>query len=214
MEYERDCLNIIELSSQQYVISACLTVNCKNMILYDTQKLVEIVLYILHKTAGLDYYHIFKILYFAEMKHLAKWGTRMVSDDFCALKYGPVPTRLYNAVKELGYPRMGLAKELDNAVMFAGDDAPNVLLARRLYNGDFLSMSEIEALDSSIAENANLTFATLKSKSHDAAYDEADRRVNGTNIISPISMARVMRANDAMIDYIREQIEIDKALQE
>ena len=88
---------------------------------FDSKKLTELVLYILGKTGGVDFYHAFKILYFAEMKHLAKWGCGIVPDKFCALPYGPVPTRLYNAVKELNKPRMELSTDLAEAVRFAGE---------------------------------------------------------------------------------------------
>ncbi len=98
---------------------------------FDSKKLTELVLYILCKTGGVDFYHVFKILYFAEMKHLAKWGSGIVPDEFCALKYGPVPTHLYDAVKELGHSRMKLSEELSEVVQFAGEDAPNVLLPKR-----------------------------------------------------------------------------------
>ncbi len=182
------------------------------MMLFNNNKLIEILLYILCKTGGIDYYHAFKILYFAEMKHLAKWGTRIIPDEFCALKYGPVPTRLYDAVKDLGHPNMELAEELAKVVCFAGDDAPNVLLPQREFDERYFSKSEIEVLNASIEENANLTFGELKRKSHDAAWDEADRRINGTNVISPISMAKVLNADDAMLEYIKEQLEIDMAL--
>lgn len=178
----------------------------------DRKKLTEIVLYILCKTKGVDYYRVFKILYFAEMAHLAKWGTRMTADDFCALPYGPVPTRLYDAVKELGHADMKLAKELDSAVQFAGDDASNVLLPKRQFDNNMLSISEIEALDRAINENKSLSFNELKRKSHDAAWDEAYQRKFGTNIISPVSMAKVMNADNAMLEYIKEQMEIDAAL--
>ena len=49
---------------------------------YEQQKIVEVVLYILNKTGGIDFYHLFKILYFAERDHLAKWGDKIISDDF------------------------------------------------------------------------------------------------------------------------------------
>ncbi len=179
---------------------------------YDNKKLTELVLYILCKTGGVDFYHIFKILYFAEMKHLAKWGSGIVPDEFCALKYGPVPTRLYDAVKELGRNGMKLSEDLSEVVKFAGEDAPNVLLPRREVNMQFLSKSEIEALDESIGEHESMTFDQLMRKSHDAAWDEAHRRVHGTNVISPISMAKVMKADDAMLEYIKEQMEIEAAL--
>lgn len=179
---------------------------------YDRKKLTELVLYILDRTGGVDFYHAFKILYFAEMKHLAKWGCGVVPDKFCALKYGPVPSQLYNAVKELNHPRMMLSEELSEVVQFAGEDAPNVLLPKRQPDLTFLSKSEIEALDQSIEENKSLTFGQLMRKSHDGAWDEADRRVNGTNVISPMSMAKILNADEAILEYINEQMQIESAL--
>lgn len=179
---------------------------------YDSKKLTESVLFILGKTGGVDLYHAFKILYFAEMKHLAKWGSHILPDEFSALKYGPVPTRLYDAVKELNNPTMTLSEELADVIQFAGEDAPNVLLPKREVNLKFLSKSEIEALEESIEENKSLTFGQLMRKSHDEAWKEAYRHLNGTNIISPLSMAKVMDADDAMLEYIEEQMEIESAL--
>ncbi len=179
---------------------------------YDSKKLTELVLFILGKTGGVDFYHAFKILYFAEMKHLAKWGSGIVPDEFCALKYGPVPTQLYDAVKELNHPCMILSEELSEVIQFAGEDAPNVLLPKREANLKYLSKSEIEALEQSIEENESLTFGQLMRKSHDEAWEEANRRTNGTNVISPVSMARVLNADDAMLEYIEEQMQIESAL--
>ena len=48
---------------------------------YDKERLVEIVLYVLNKTGELDYYTLLKTIYFAELKHLAKWGQRITADD-------------------------------------------------------------------------------------------------------------------------------------
>ena len=179
---------------------------------YDRKKLTEFVLFILDKTGGVDFYHAFKILYFAEMKHLAEWGSCIVPDEFCALKYGPVPTRLYDAVKELNNPRMILSEELSEVIQFAGEDATDVLLPKREADLKYLSKSEIEALEQSIEENKSQTFGQLMRKSHDEAWEEANRRTNGTNVISPVSMARVLNADDAMHEYIEEQMLIESAL--
>lgn len=179
---------------------------------YDSKKLTELVLFILGKTGGADFYHASKMLYFAEMKHLAKWGSRIVPDEFYALKYGPVPTNLYDAVKELIHSKMVLSGELSEAIQFAGEDAPNVLLPKREANLKFLSKSEIDALEQSIKENGSLTFGQLMEKSHDKAWEEANLRTNGTNVISPVSMAKVLNADDAMLEYIEEQMQIESAL--
>jgi uncharacterized phage-associated protein len=179
---------------------------------FENRKLTEMVVYILEKTGGIDFYHTFKILYFTELKHLAKWGSRAVPDEFCALQYGPVPSHLYDAVKELENPQTDLAKELAKAVSFAQEDAPNVLLTNRSANTAYLSRSEIEALDESIRENQSLTFKQLKQKSHDPAWAEAHKSGNGKHLISTIDMAKAMNVDDAMLEYIEEQLEIDSVL--
>lgn len=76
----------------------------------------------------------------------------------------------------------------------------------------YLSKSEIEALEQSIKENESLTFGQLMRKSHDEAWEEANCRTYGTNVISPVSMARVLNADDAMLEYIEEQMQIESAL--
>lgn len=179
---------------------------------FEQRKIVEVVLYILNKTGGIDFYHVFKIIYFAEMKHLAKWGHRILSDDLCALEYGPVPTMLYDAVKGKNARNTSLADMLKENTRFAGKDAPNVLLPEAPANMNYISKSEKEALDESIAENAHLTFGQLKDKSHDNAWYEAYHRMNGTNIISPITMLEVMKADKSIIDYVKEQMELSDEL--
>lgn len=182
------------------------------MIDFNRKKLAELVLYILGKTRGLDFYHVFQILYFAEMKHLATWGFGIVPDEFCALKYGPVPTSLYDAIKELNQPKMALSEELSKVIAFAGEDAPNVILPKREVNLDYLSKSEIEVLNQAIEENQALAAEQLLRKSQDDAWEDANSRENGSNVISPVSMAKVLFANEAMLDYINEQMEIESAL--
>ena len=107
---------------------------------------------------------------------------------------------------------MTLSEELSEVIEFAGEDAPNVLLPKREANLNYLSKSEIEVLEQSIEENESLTFGQLMRKSHDQAWDEANRRINGTNIISPVSMAKVLHAEDAILEYIEEQMQIESAL--
>lgn len=179
---------------------------------YEQTKLIQAALYVLQRTGGIDYYHLFKILYFAELKHLAKWGSRITSDNFYALEYGPVPTCLYDTVKGKNTIGTDLLELFSDNVMFAGKDAPNVLLPKAKADMNYLSKSEIEALDASIEENAHLTFGQLKDKSHDSAWYEAYHHANGSSIISPISMAKASGADDATIEYLQEQIDLEKAL--
>ena len=49
-------------------------------------------------------------------------------------------------------------------------------------------------------------------KSHDEAWDEGNRRVYGTNRISPVTMAKVLNSDASILEYIEEQIQIEAAL--
>ena len=46
-----------------------------------------------------DFHRIFKILYFADEKHLALYGFPIVGDEYIAKKNGPVPSITYDIVK-------------------------------------------------------------------------------------------------------------------
>lgn len=76
---------------------------------------------------------------------------------------------------------------------------------------NYISQSEIEALNASIEENAHLTFSQLKNKSHDSAWYEAYNQT-GSKAISSISMAKASGADEATLEYIKEQIELEDAL--
>ena len=67
----------------------------------DISKLKAITLYIVNKCGVIDIFHILKILYFADRKHYAEWGTRLSNDTFCAMENGPVASHLYNALKDV-----------------------------------------------------------------------------------------------------------------
>lgn len=177
---------------------------------FKQEKLIQIILYVLNNTKGVDFYHLFKILYFAELKHLSKWGSSMLPDKFCALEYGPVPTLLYDLVKN-NMKSHEIQSEFDKAVRFAGNDAPNIMLANMDANKDYLSKSEIEALDESIKENKNLTFNELKTKSHDAAWQKAFQ-CGGNHIISLLDMAKVANADENTLAYIQEQMDLEEVL--
>ena len=177
---------------------------------FDKRCLMEVLLYILNETKGTDIYHVLKILYFAEQKHLVKWGSRITADRFRAYEYGPVTDQLYHAIRNSRKLDKELPGMLQEVACFAGDDAPNVLLAKREADRDYLSKSEMECLDEAIRENVGLTFDELKRKSHDAAWQEAYEAADDT--MSTLSIAKAAGADEAMLEYIMEQLEIDKAL--
>lgn len=181
------------------------------MTLFQQETLIEVVLYVLNKTRGVDFYHLFKILYFADKAFLAKWGVRLIADDFHALAYGPVPTNLYNAVKNDQRVNHELLELYGNAVEKAGVDAPNVLIARRQENMDYITPAMEEVLNASIEDNLPLSFSQLKEKSHDSAWEKAYNGA-GTHAMNDYDIALAAGADESTLRYILEQKELNKEL--
>ena len=171
---------------------------------YEDQRIKEVLLYILSKTGVVDYYHLMKILYLAERQHLAKWGEKITTDDYYALPHGPVPTRIYDALKAVKDGHGGFLAD----VVTVEKDQPNVMPLREPDMG-YLSKSEVEALDNAITKNIVKSFAELEQMTHDEYYHKA--LVNGRKM-SIEDIARSGGASEGMIEFIHEQMAIDEAL--
>lgn len=179
-------------------------------------KLKAVLLYIISKCKTIDYYHIFKILYFADKDHYAKYGRRIVKDTFCALEYGPVPSNLYDAIKMATktlknvLPNNPLAT-IAKSVSIVDEIYPNYLKALENADMDELSKSDIECLDKSIEENKSASFNDLYLKSHDSAWSEAWNKKHSSPI-NEVSLAKAGGANEAMINYIKEELFLESQL--
>ncbi|MCR5157531.1 MAG: SocA family protein [Prevotella sp.] len=171
---------------------------------YEDQKIKEVLLYILGKTGVVDYYHLMKILYLAERQHLAKWGDRIIVDDYYALPHGPVPTRIYDSLKAAKCGKGGFLSDVVSV-------SPDVPLVRALRDADmgYLSKSEIEALDSAIAKNIVKSFSELEQMTHDEYYFKALE--NGRKMTTE-DIARSGGASEQMVEFIREEMAFEEAL--
>ena len=66
------------------------------------QKIKAVVLYVLEKLGtGVDYIHLFKMMYFAQQNHLVVYGLPLMEDTFKARKHGPVPSVTYKVVRKV-----------------------------------------------------------------------------------------------------------------
>lgn len=180
---------------------------------FDKQKLTEIVLYILNKTNGLDYYHVFKVIYFANIAHLVKYGFRMTTDEFCALPDGPVPSVLYDCVKDDDLCDKEFGRMIDESIAKGNEDAYYMLTAKRNAYMDYLSNADVEEIDKSIKENAYLPYGELREKSHGKEWHRAYYNTKqGRKTMDVIGMARDGMASDDMLEYIKDNLAIEKAL--
>ncbi|MDR0618696.1 MAG: SocA family protein [Bacteroidales bacterium] len=172
---------------------------------FDIEKAKAAVLLIATNTDNPTLHKIFKILYFAEKKHLAKYGRPILKDRYIAMNYGPVPSEIFDFFDTIRGKRVfeERAESFYNAFDVYGEKQYNIK-AKEQPNLDHLSKSDTECLFESIEENNLLGFKDLTEKSHDLAWNNADR----DNEIDFVYMARDAGASDGMIEYIKETLEL------
>jgi uncharacterized phage-associated protein len=184
-----------------------LMVHIHKMTKEEVQKLKAATLYIIGKCGEIDYFHLFKILYFADGEHLAYYGRRIINDTFCALPRGAVPSNLFDAIKMIwdrkNSKRADYLTTITDSLEVKDPTYYYILSAKEAADMRYLSTSDIEYLDKSIRENRNVDMNTLSEKSHDIAWQEAWNRRQSSEI-NPISMAKASGASDEMLAYIKE----------
>lgn len=185
----------------------------RELTLDEMLKLKAAVLYVMNRCGAIDYFHLFKILYFADRAHYAKYGRRIIQDTFCALPKGPVPSTLFDAIK-VATSQTSAIKGSSLALIADAITSPDdvyyfILSAKEPPDMDELSKSDIDFLDNAIEENKDIDIETLSQKSHDEAWKEAWGKKKAYPI-DAVLMAKAGGANDSMIEYIRENEEINK----
>ena len=117
-------------------------------------KIKATVLYVLGQMPqGVDYIHLFKILYFAQQKHLVTYGMPLMEDTFCARKHGPVPTLTYKVLKASESGQTFEQKEMQeylSAVKVELIDGHQMVMAIQKADMDELSKSDVLVLDECI----------------------------------------------------------------
>jgi len=154
-----------------------------------SQKALEVILYLAGKRGKLDFYHIAKILFYADKYHLNIYGRPIVGDTYIAMPHGPVPQVVYNILKsdEIEY------QSLEDQLGMANDPNPFEIRDRywvhptRTADVNLLSESDIEALDFAYNEHIEKSFRELEKLTHsEKAYlaaVEGDARLDYCDMI-------------------------------
>ena len=169
-------------------------------VLLVAQRLVE-----RHGKNGPDLHRIFKILYFADQKHLANFGRPITGDFYIAMSHGGVPSRIYDMVKMLrGDSIWQDTEELSKFFEVSG----HFLFPKKEPAVEEFSQSDLECLEESILENQDLDFPQLKNKSHDQAYKKATQ----DDKISFREMAKASGADETVLEFIKFNSENESIL--
>jgi len=120
----------------------------------NTKTAIEALLWVIQRGES-NIYNIMKILYASEKYHLNTYGRPIFGDKYIAMKFGTVPSWIYEATK-YGDSSLGFIKVDDN-----------ILQANRESNLDYLSESDIEALEHGFNEYTGKSFDEVLKKNHE-----------------------------------------------
>ncbi len=186
----------------------------------DIDRIKAAILYVLNKVGETDYHKLFKILYFADQKHLVRFGREITGDQYVAMDRGPVPSETYDLLKHLAGMHSFLSLPEDVAKQFSSFNFRSanrglrnpipMVSSNEAPDLDELSASDIDCLSDSIAENKNLSFFDLTEKSHDDAWDKARAALADAQIfeavMEPVTIAQAGSASQEMLQYITENL--------
>jgi len=161
---------------------------------FDSAKSIHALLYILNNIGQADMHKIAKILYLADRNLLTRFGNPITGDKYIAMNYGPVPSKIYNIIKDIRDK-----KDNDYLHFFKVSGKNYETTALCECDLEELSQADIESLNQAINEINVLDFNERVHKTHDSAYKATS--LNGIMLFENI--AEEGGANPEMIQYIQ-----------
>ena len=139
---------------------------------FEPQTVCEVILYIAGQLHRPSIQQIAQILYLADKLHLIRYGRFITDDRFIAMEYGPVPSNVHDMLKAARTTNGSIADDL--APGFSVQDE-RIVIPHRVADLDWISDSERECLDETIAQYGALGFRQLTEVSHDTAWQSTER---------------------------------------
>jgi uncharacterized phage-associated protein len=126
------------------------------------QKALEAILLLAEKKPGITFHTLLKVLYYADKKHLNKYGRPVIGDGYCALEFGPVGSFVYDLLK---CEPIALEALQCDTPPFEIRKKYRVYGTRKADKSVF-SASDLEAIKEAYRENHALGFGALTDKTH------------------------------------------------
>ena len=141
---------------------------------------------------------IFKILWFADLYHLKKYGRTVTGDTYIAMNNGPVPSILYDEMKFT-------PSDADAFRRYDRGSEKGFVVPLKPVNSDFLSESDVEALSYSFDLYKDKSFDELTQLSHQQAWNSAQKSGMNTSIRIDEILDEI-GADNELRNYVKDDI--------
>jgi uncharacterized phage-associated protein len=136
------------------------------------EKMVATLTFLAQRVSDLDAMKTVKLLFFADRTHLRKYGRPILGDTYYGMDHGPVPSATFDVIKEAFY-QTGRDVSTDTMNLLAeyldvdrGGDRPR-FVARQAPDMDWLSASDIEALEETLQQLGTRNALDLRTLAHE-----------------------------------------------
>lgn len=142
----------------------------------DIEKCIQGVHWLAEKQPGITQYYIGKVFFFADREHLLDWGRPITGDRYVAMEHGPVPSSIYDLLKDTSGEPDEIVDALTQRVDIISEGNKRHVYPKDGDNSAFsaLSNTDKEYLVDALSTYGKMAFGELKRLSHlDRAFKEA-----------------------------------------
>ena len=146
------------------------------------RKMLEMIVFIANLAGdeGIDIYHLAKVFFYAEKRHLNQYWRPIVGDIYIKMPYGPGPSAVLDLINMLEmsdrddmidrfkrkFDQKLIELAQDALLVERNDKGHNEIKAKRQPNEDYLSDSDKEAINWAYKRYAARSFNALMDESH------------------------------------------------
>jgi uncharacterized phage-associated protein len=140
------------------------------------EKALETIVYLANKKPNIDHYHLVKTIFYADKKHLNRYGRPVLGDRYIKMKAGPVPSLILDIINR---EALNVGSELIDKALSSftvtQDGKQKLIAPRREAVLDKFSESDLECLDEAFDFCKDKDFGELLDISHEErAWQEAE----------------------------------------
>ncbi len=174
---------------------------------FSEKKALEALVWVASEWPEVTRYFVGKTFYFADVAHLNDFGCPILGDQYVAMKNGPVPSFVYNLMKNQKI-HGDLKKDLDVSIKSIEVEEKKNIEIKALRKPDLgcFSRCEIDYLKQKLDYCKNKSFVELLEETHKhPAWIKARERENGSNN-PPIDYEDMVRENHPHREELLEEI--------
>lgn len=171
--------------------------------LFKPAQALEWILYVANRLETADLHGVLKMGYFADKRHLERYGFAASGDSYCAMKYGPVGSGTFDLLKAArGDHSQFIPPSFYGVVEGHLEVKGDRVFPKRDANIDYLSPAAVACLDEAIRDYGHLNFTNRTDASHDAAWEKA-WATSGRKEMPLLDIASTLPNAEQVIAHIR-----------